>query len=41
MGLSIVRRLVDSYNGTIELISNETETTFTINLPTTQINGNN
>lgn len=41
LGLSIVRRLVDSYNGTIELISNETETTFTINLPTTQINGNN
>lgn len=40
LGLSIVRRLVDSYNGTIELISNETETTFTINLPTTQINGN-
>ena len=41
LGLSIVRRLVDSYNGTIELVSNETETTFTINLPTTQINGNN
>jgi signal transduction histidine kinase len=41
LGLSIVRRLVDSYNGTIELISNETETTFIINLPTTQIYGNN
>ena len=41
LGLSIVRRLVDSYNGTIELNSNETETTFTINLPTTQIHGNN
>lgn len=40
LGLSIVRRLVDSYNGTIELISNETETTFSINLPTTQLHGN-
>lgn len=40
LGLSIVRRLVDSYNGTIELHSAEGETTFTINLPTTQIHGN-
>lgn len=40
LGLSIVRRLVDSYNGTIELNSTPTETTFTINLPTTQIHGN-
>ena len=42
LGLSIVRRLVDSYNGTIELTSNNGETTFSINLPTTQItNGKN
>lgn len=41
LGLSIVRRLVDSYNGTIELTSNDSETTFSINLPTTQIHGNN
>ena len=41
LGLSIVRRLVDSYNGTIELTSNDGETTFSINLPTTQINGKN
>lgn len=37
LGLSIVRRLVDSYNGTIELTSDNGETTFSINLPTTQI----
>ena len=41
LGLSIVRRLVDSYNGTIELTSTDGETTFSINLPTTQINGKN
>ena len=40
LGLSIVRRLVDSYNGTIELHSNHQLTSFTINLPTTQIHGN-
>ncbi len=40
LGLSIVRRVVDSYNGAIELVSVPGETTFTINLPTTQINGN-
>lgn len=40
LGLSIVRRLVDSYNGTIELHSSETETSFTINIPTTHIHGN-
>lgn len=40
LGLAIVRRVVDSYNGTIELTSSESETTFTINLPTTQIHGN-
>jgi len=39
LGLSIVRRLVDSYNGTIELSSTDGETTFSINLPTTQIHG--
>ena len=39
LGLSIVRRLVDSYNGTIELSSSDGETTFSINLPTTQIHG--
>ena len=39
LGLSIVRRLVDSYNGTIELTNTDGETTFSINLPTTQING--
>ncbi len=41
LGLSIVRRLVDSYNGTIELTSSNGETTFSINLPTTQIHGKN
>ena len=40
LGLSIVRRLVDSYNGTIQLYSTDNETAFTINLPTTQIHGN-
>ncbi len=39
LGLSIVRRLVDSYGGTIELHSTDSTTTFTINLPTTQIHG--
>ncbi|MBR3943608.1 MAG: HAMP domain-containing histidine kinase, partial [Akkermansia sp.] len=41
LGLSIVRRLVDSYNGTIELTSANGLTSFSINLPTTQINGKN
>ena len=40
LGLSIVRRLVDSYNGTIGLTSTDELTTFTINLPTTKIHGN-
>ncbi|MBQ1961043.1 MAG: hypothetical protein II349_05935, partial [Akkermansia sp.] len=40
LGLSIVRRVVDSYNGTIELTSANGVTTFTINIPTTQIHGN-
>ena len=40
LGLSIVRRVVDSYNGTIALQSSDSETTFTINLPTTQLHGN-
>lgn len=40
LGLSIVRRLVDSYGATIELHSSDTITSFTINLPTTQIHGN-
>lgn len=39
LGLSIVRRIVDSYNGTIELHSTDNETSFTINLPTIQIHG--
>ena len=39
LGLSIVRRLVDSYGGTIALHSNNNLTSFTINLPTTQIHG--
>lgn len=39
LGLSIVRRIVDSYSGTIELHSSDGQTSFTINLPTTQING--
>ena len=39
LGLSIVRRIVDSYNGTIELRSTDGHTSFTINLPTTQIHG--
>ncbi|MCH5285657.1 MAG: cyclic nucleotide-binding domain-containing protein [Akkermansiaceae bacterium] len=39
LGLSIVRRIVDSYNGTIELHSSQGLTSFTINLPTTQIHG--
>lgn len=41
LGLSIVRRLVDSYNGTIDLSSTRDLTTFTIYIPTTQIHGNN
>lgn len=41
LGLSIVRRIVDSYNGTIGLHSEEGNTTFTIHLPTSQIYGNN
>ncbi len=40
LGLSIVRRVVDSYNGTIELASSPELTTFTINIPTTPIHGN-
>ncbi len=40
LGLSIVRRVVDSYKGSIELTSTPELTTFTINLPTSQINGN-
>ncbi|MBQ9828876.1 MAG: GHKL domain-containing protein [Akkermansia sp.] len=40
LGLAIVRRVVDSYNGTIEVRSNDQETSFTINIPTTQFNGN-
>ncbi len=39
LGLSIVRRLVDSYGGTIELHSSNSITSFTVNLPTTQIHG--
>ena len=39
LGLSIVRRIVDSYGGTIELHSTDGNTSFTINLPTTQIQG--
>ncbi len=39
LGLAIVRRIVDSYGGTIELHSSIPSTTFTINLPTTQIHG--
>lgn len=35
LGLSIVRRMVDSYKGTIALQSDDEQTTFTINLPTT------
>ncbi len=34
LGLSIVRRVVDSYRGSIELTSSPHLTTFTINLPT-------
>jgi signal transduction histidine kinase len=41
LGLAIVRRVVDSYNGTIEVHSNDQETSFSINIPTSQINGNN
>lgn len=40
LGLSIVRRVVDSYKGSICLTSTDGSTTFTINLPTTQIHGN-
>lgn len=40
LGLAIVRRVVDSYNGTIEVTSDTTLTTFTIHIPTTQIHGN-
>ncbi len=39
LGLSIVRHVVDSYNGTIDLVSEPGSTTFTINIPTTQIHG--
>lgn len=37
VGLAIVRRVVDSYNGTIGLESNDSLTTFTINLPITNL----
>lgn len=40
LGLSIVRRIIDSYSGTIEVRSSENETAFIINIPTTQIHGN-
>ena len=40
LGLAIVRRVVDSYNGTIEVRSNDQEPSFTINIPTSQIHGN-
>ena len=40
LGLAIVRRVVDSYNGTIEVRSNDQETSFTINIPTSNIYGN-
>ncbi len=40
LGLSIVRRVVDSYNGTIELESSPGHTAFIINIPTTPIHGN-
>ena len=39
LGLAIVRRVVDSYSGTIEVHSNDRETSFTINIPTSQIHG--
>ena len=39
LGLAIVRRVVDSYSGTIEVHSNDQETSFTINIPTSQIHG--
>lgn len=39
LGLAIVRRVVDSYNGTIEVHSNDQETSFTVNIPTSQIHG--
>lgn len=41
LGLSIVRRIVDAYNGTIALHSESGGTSFIINLPTSQIHGNN
>jgi signal transduction histidine kinase len=37
LGLAIVRRVVDSYNGTIEVRSNDRETSFTVNIPTTSV----
>ncbi len=40
LGLSIVRHVTDSYNGTIELESKPGNTSFNIHIPTTQIHGN-
>lgn len=41
LGLSIVRRVIDSYRAAIEVRSTEEETSFIINIPTTQIHGEN
>lgn len=37
LGLSIVRRVIDSYNAAIDVRSDERETAFTINIPTQEI----
>lgn len=36
LGLSIVRRIIDGYNATVVVRSDETETSFTVSLPLTQ-----
>lgn len=36
LGLSIVRRIIDGYNATVVVQSNDTETSFTVSLPLTQ-----
>lgn len=36
LGLSIVRRIIDGYNATVVVRSNDTETSFTVSLPLTQ-----
>ena len=36
LGLSIVRRIIDDYNATVVVQSDDAETSFTVSLPLTQ-----